>query len=350
MAALSEQALEASVQALTQRSRQLAYAVILRDQYIDEMETELDRLCLQFIARQQPVAGHLRFVFAAIQINRELERIGDYAESIARQVLVVSALEPQPPYGNFEALRDLALGMLRDAVRSFLERDADLAARTMAAEEKANTLRDSINAQLKDLRRVGQLPGASILPLMTVARRLERATDQTKNLCEEVLYMCTGEFIRHKGAQEFRILFVDLDNSCLSQMAEGLGRALHLPRFVFSSAGIQPSTVDTRVVEFMASKGMDISGQAAKSLAQLPGWEHSQVIVALGAPARDAMPAHVGKAICFTWPIADPGAARGAIEQVRPAFEDACQALQAHLRDLVAAILQEPSLKNTYET
>src|SRR5262249_42598163 len=59
MSGLSERALEASLQALIRANRQLAYSVILRDQYIDELETELDRLCLEFLVRQQPVAGHL---------------------------------------------------------------------------------------------------------------------------------------------------------------------------------------------------------------------------------------------------------------------------------------------------
>ena len=85
MAVLSERALRASLQALVQRNRQLAYGVILRDQYIDELETDLNRLCLEFLVRHQPVAGHLRFVFTAVQINKELERIGDYAESVARR-------------------------------------------------------------------------------------------------------------------------------------------------------------------------------------------------------------------------------------------------------------------------
>lgn len=105
MAGLSERALEASLRALVERDRQLAYSVILRDQYLDEMETELNQLCLEFLVRQQPVAGQLRFVFTTIQINKELERIGDYAESIARQVVAVSALEPQPPVRPFHRNR-----------------------------------------------------------------------------------------------------------------------------------------------------------------------------------------------------------------------------------------------------
>jgi len=87
MAMLGEGGLRNAILALMNRDRQLAYTVILRDRCIDDLEIELDRLCLVFLVRQQPVSIHLRFVFATIKIIRELERIGDYAESIARQVL-----------------------------------------------------------------------------------------------------------------------------------------------------------------------------------------------------------------------------------------------------------------------
>src|SRR5438046_8005343 len=82
MAARDEQALNTCLAALQQSNRQLAYSVILRDRHIDELEKEIDRLCLEFIVRQQPGAGHLRFVYATIKINAELARIGDSAESI----------------------------------------------------------------------------------------------------------------------------------------------------------------------------------------------------------------------------------------------------------------------------
>src|SRR5438552_1134529 len=125
MAGLAERALKSSLQALVERNRQLAYSVILRDQYIDEMEKEIDRLCLEFLVRQQPAGGHLRFVYAAIKINLELERIGDYAESIARQVLKVSSLQPQPSYEKFVAIANLAIPMLQQAVQSFVDQNPD---------------------------------------------------------------------------------------------------------------------------------------------------------------------------------------------------------------------------------
>ena len=294
------------------------------------------------IARQQPVAGHLRFVFAAIQINRELERIGDYAESIARSVLQVRSLEPQAPYGQFVALKDLSVAMLRDALASFLRSDAELASRTIEIEEQANTVRDQIDAEVKRMNQAGELPTAAVAPLMNIARRLERATDQTKNLCEEVLYMCTGEFIKHKGADEFHILFLDQDNTCLSQLAEGLGQSLKLPRLVFGSAGIKAGPLDSRVPPFLREKGLDAAPQAPKSLAQVPNWDHAQVIVALGAPVRDAIPPHTGKTIIFTWAIANPTGHAGDLDQSRAVFEAAWHELQVHLKELVDAILQQP--------
>src|SRR5688572_32221492 len=93
MAKLATDALEACAGALVARNRQTAYTVILRDRRIDELEKELDRLCLEFLIRQQPVARHLRFAYTTIKVNLELERIGDYAESIARQVLKLSNIE-----------------------------------------------------------------------------------------------------------------------------------------------------------------------------------------------------------------------------------------------------------------
>src|SRR5882762_6056448 len=131
MGGLAEQALRRSVQALRERNRPLAYAVILRDKRIDELEKELDRLCLEFLVRQQPVAGHLRFAYATIKINLELELIGDYAESVARQVLRVSTLHGQLPLPMFQELADVSIPMLRHAVKAFIEQDPKLARETM---------------------------------------------------------------------------------------------------------------------------------------------------------------------------------------------------------------------------
>ncbi len=348
MANLDEGALQVCLRAFVERNRQLAYSVILRDQYVDELETEIDRLCLEFLVRQQPAASHLRFVFTAIKINKELERIGDYAESVARQALNLSSLELPPLSPKFTELGNLAAHTVHAAAQAFLEQDADLARRTMLIEERANVLRSEVNAELTALHQAGRLPTEALTPLMTVARRFERVTDQTKNICEEVLYLCTGEFIKHPGAEAFRILFVDADNRCLSQMAEGIGNAMDLPRFVFSSAGIAPTAIDPGLVQFMAKKGIDVSRQTSKAREQVPNWEHYQVVVALGEAGRPAFPHSPTKTICLVWQVSDPLSGPATTDETEPAFEQVYQFLASQIRDLVAAIQgnYQPTQKN----
>jgi phosphate transport system protein len=346
MARLGERAIRASLQALVERNRQLAYWVILRDQYLDELEVELDRLCLEFIVRQQPVAGHLRFVYTVIKMNKELERIGDYAESVARQAIALSSLEAPPSYEKFVELGHLAAHMVRDAVQAFLSQDAEMAQQTMAIEERANTLRSQINADVLALRQADRLPLAALTPLLTVARRFERVTDQAKNICEEVLYMCTGEFTKHKGTEAFRVVFVDAQNASASQMAEAVGRAMGLARFVFSSAGLTPSEVDQQTLQFLAEKGIDASMQRAKSPDQVPHFDHYHVIVALGQEGASAFPAPPSKTACLVWPMKDPiEASPGAVRQA--ALEEALQYLKLNIRELAEAILgaNEPQEK-----
>jgi len=144
MGSLVENALNDSLQAFHQNNRQLAYYIILRDRYIDELEKEIDRLCQEFLVRQQPAGGHLRFVYAAIKINNELERVGDYAESIARQFLVLTDLDPRPSYPKLDNIANLSIPMLHDAIEAFKNKDAELAKLTMELEEKVNELGSAV--------------------------------------------------------------------------------------------------------------------------------------------------------------------------------------------------------------
>ena len=135
MLALDERALSRACQAFLKRDRQLAYSVILRDQDVDALDATLDQLCLEFIVRHQPAGGHLRFVYAASKIVNLLERCGDYAESIARQVLLLSSLNYDVPTEKFNEIANLAIPMLHNAVHAFVDRNVDLARNTMASVE-----------------------------------------------------------------------------------------------------------------------------------------------------------------------------------------------------------------------
>src|SRR6185436_1510419 len=109
---------------------------------------ELDRLCLEFLIRQQPVARHLRFAYITIKVNLELERIGDYAESIARQVLKLSKQEAAVPMERYQQLAAIAIPMLRDSVKAFIAGDVVLARDVISREAETDALRSQINADV----------------------------------------------------------------------------------------------------------------------------------------------------------------------------------------------------------
>jgi phosphate transport system protein len=340
MSALGEKALRMCLRALIERNRQQAYAVILRDHYIDELEKEVDRLCLEFLVRQQPVASLLRFAYATIKVNLELERVGDYAESIARQTL---KLIDQPalkfPTERFEEIANLSIPMLHDAIRAFLDQDAELARKTIATEEAVDLLKSKLNKDLVALFRDNKLPFDALNPLVMIARRFERVSDQARNVCMEALYLCTGEYAKHPGAEVFRLLFVDEHNSCRSQMAEAVANGLSHPKFIFASAGLDPQPIDPTTIAFMKEKGLDLSRQTPKTINQVPNLDHFHVIVALAQEVRRAFPQTPRKVVFLDWSVTDPSKTQGTLAERHSAYSQTYQFINDHIKDLMDAIL-----------
>ena len=339
MLALDEQALNRAFHAFLKRDRQLAYSVILRDQDVDAMDATLDQLCLEFIVRHQPAAGHLRFVYSASKIVNLLERCGDYAESIARQVLLLSSLHYEAPTDKFTEIANLAIPMLHNAVQAFVRSNADLARTTMATEPRVNQIRDSLTSDLLDWREQGRLPLEALTPLITIARRFERVSDQATNISEQALYFATGQYLRHLVREDFRVLFVDQANGCLSRIAEAVAAGFGAKRFSFESAGLTAGTVEPQTIRFLAEKGIDVSHQPSKSVEQVPNLGRVQVIVALCREAQRVLPQKPSKALGLEWLVPDPSQARGMPEEIAAEYEQAFQSLGTHIRDLVQAIL-----------
>jgi phosphate transport system protein len=329
---------------LEQKNRQLAYSVILRDQRIDELEKELDRLILEFIVRQQPVARHLRFAYSAIKVNAQLERVGDYAESMARQILQLTSMDVQIPVDLFKPIAELAIPMLRDAVTAFTTQDPELAKSCMTQEDCVDQLRHKLSRELLQLNASGKLPLEVLPPLQNILNRFERVADQAKNINQDVLYLCTGEYVKHFGSEVYRVLFVDDDNSSLSQMAEAIGVSLNQPKFIFSSAGLVRAPVDLATTTFLRLKGIDISRHAAKSLEQIPYRDHYQIVVALSKNAQSAFPPPPTKVVCLDWITSSPNESDEPEKHLQETFEQNYQFLVAHIKDLVEAVLiDEPS-------
>jgi phosphate transport system protein len=340
MANLAVGALEDCVKALLNNDRQLAYSVILRDRYIDKLEKEIDHLCLEFLVRQQPAGAPLRFAYGSIRVNLELERVGDYAESIAHQFLKLSRIDVDIPKHRFVQLADLSVPTLKDAVTAFLGQDEELARRTLATEETVDSVKSNLNHDLVALFRRHEMPFDALNPLMMIARRFERVSDQAANICLEAVYLCTGETAKHPGTDAFRMLFVDRENSTLSQMAEAIASSLGLDQFIFNSAGVDPKPVPPAMLEFMKSKDLDLSRSRPKTVDQVEDLDHYQVIVALDPQARKAFSRRPRKAIFLDWILKDSSHPEGANADSSPDYEEAWQFLDSHIRDFTEAVLR----------
>jgi phosphate transport system protein len=340
MGALAESALRDCVKAVAEHDRALAYAVILRDQYIDDKEKEIDRLCLEFLVRQQPVAGSLRFAYSTIRINLELERVGDYAESIARRLLKVSEMPAPFPRDQFVELAQHSISMLHDAVRAFVEQDVELARKTIELEDSIDLSKSRLIKDLVNLFRENQIPFEALDPLTMMVRRLERVSDQARNICTEVLYMCTGEYVKHPGSEVFRVLFVDEHDSCLTKIAEAIANSMGQPKFIFTSAGLDPQPMAPATSAFLRRKGHDPAYLIPRSLHQVPNLDHYHLIVALSPLVKRTFPRRPRKGIYLDWSVEDPSSLDGSPAQIEAAYERAYGAIQQSIGDFVQAILK----------
>lgn len=339
MAARNEQSLRDGLTALLTYDRQLAYSIILRDTFIDALDREIDRLCLEFIIRQQPVGLHLRFAAAAIKVNLELERVGDYARSIARQVLKLSRIGAPPVPASFKGLAESAIPLLGEAIAAFNAQDAEMARRLIGAQADVEAVRSRIGEEVFQARQAGTIPLEAFDPLMTIARRYERVADQAKNISQETIYMVTGEYAKHERGAVLRVIFVGGANAGPSQMAEAIGQSLGDPRFLFSSAGVSPKTLDQGLVEFLATKGIELVHAKARPLTQVPNLDRYQVFIALAPEARKAFPPANAKTVNLEWLVPKPAA--GAPLGTPAAYEETWQYLQGQINDLVQALLGE---------
>ncbi len=337
MGRLCETAIRLALRALRDRDRQAAFSAILRDQRIDELEVEIDRLCLEFLVRQQPAGGPLRMVYGTIRITLELERIGDYAESIARHALKLFHEEMDLPTTRYEEMADLTVQMLRDAIEAYTRQDEELARRTIAAEDAAHDMKRRLNRDLVKMFRDQRLPFEVLDALMMITRRFERISDQARNICLEVIYMRTGHEVRHPHSGRYRVLFVDHGTSCRSLMAEAMGRSLGVGRFEFASASVDPTPLSPATASFLADRGVAVEALLPASLPQMGDLDSFSVIVALDPAVRPALPRALRRAVVMEWAIPDPSAT----PEDPGAHEATWADLRRHIEDLVDSILGE---------
>jgi phosphate transport system protein len=343
MSELVLKALDDAISAIANHDRRLAYSVVLLDNRIDMLERHIDRLCQEFLVRHMPVSAQLRFIITTVKVNAELERIGDYAEAIARRAVTLSTIKDQPERERIFEMARVAFQMLRQAVRAFLDGDDQLAAQVLGNDRQVDGMNSSIFNVLSHPPTPGESGTADLMVpfvLLGVLNRVERVADRACNIAEEAIYAKRGEIQRHAMRTDVRVLFLDETNEVRGQMAEAIARQLAPVNILFSSAGIAPGpSIDPATAKFMASKRVDVTRQRPKTLTDAGKIEDFNVVVTLSPSAVQACPPVPYAAMVLDWDIADPRKAGGSPAEITAAFEAVYKELQTKIEELVDSLL-----------
>ena len=199
MATMVEDAIHKSIEALTKRDKKQARSVIENDQKIDDMEIKIEEEVVDLFALFQPLACDLRFITTGMHINTELERIADLTVNISQRVLEVADQPLDKPLKDIPKLANQAKLMVKNSIDSFVNRDQELAKKVILSDKESNRLRTAIIKELIDeymMKDSATVPRA--VPLILVARDLERICDHAKAIAEDVIYMIQAKVIKHR--------------------------------------------------------------------------------------------------------------------------------------------------------
>jgi phosphate transport system protein len=204
MGGLAEHAIEEAMRCLMQRDVEGAAHVVEEDKKLDRLELETERRAVQLIALRAPMAGDLRDVVAALKISGVVERIGDYAKSIAKRVPLLENVGKIEPISLLGEMARIATEMVHNVLDAFVERDAEAAVAVCARDDAVDDFYDSIfRTLLTHMMENPQTIGQSA-HLLFVAKNLERIGDHATNIAEMVYYAATGEHMADRPGKSPR--------------------------------------------------------------------------------------------------------------------------------------------------
>jgi phosphate transport system protein len=198
MAALSQQALEFSVEAYLAGDMTLCAHVLEIEAAINAAETSVDDMAYDLLAKEQPMAIDLRFILSVIKINSDLERIGDQSANIVQRA---RSLKDAPQISlpvDIQTMSEKVGVMIRTAIQALLEADAKLAESVLTMDDEVDEMNRSVQTELIGVMQQHALVSEQALNAILISRNLERAADHATNIAEDVIFWVRGSDVRHK--------------------------------------------------------------------------------------------------------------------------------------------------------
>lgn len=199
LAAMVEENVQIAVRSVADRDQAMAVKAIDTDHEIDVAEVDVEEECLKILALYQPVAQDLRYIVAILKINRDLERIGDLAVSIAERGIQMMTLARPKSEFDLNSMASECENMVARSLDAMINRDANLARAIWLSDDDKIDKMMARAFQLveKDIREHPENT-EPLMNMLSVARSLERIADHATNIAKDTIYMVEGEIVRHR--------------------------------------------------------------------------------------------------------------------------------------------------------
>lgn len=202
MAAMVEDSITKSLEALRKKDLKMAGEVSELDHKIDKLEMAIEDMCIELIARHQPMGSDLRFLIGAIKMNNDLERMGDHSVNMSDSVRYLTDSPEIGQIVNIWNMAKIVNEMLRESVESFIHNDAVRAQKVCERDSIVDGMRnETIRILLTHMLEEPDKIGPAIQYLL-VAKNLERIGDLSTNICEDVIYIAQARVIKHHAEEE----------------------------------------------------------------------------------------------------------------------------------------------------
>jgi phosphate transport system protein len=197
MGGAAEKAIMLSMRALMERDSELAERVIREDDAIDQVELEIDQMCVDIMVLKQPAASDLRFVVSVARTAPMVERIGDHAVNIAKHALSLNNEPEIDARIDISTIGRVVQEMLVDGLDAFTSGDPERARATIARDDDVDLLYDQLYAQVIEAMMQNPKTVPRGAEWLFVLKHLERIADYVTNICEQIVYMARGQVIKH---------------------------------------------------------------------------------------------------------------------------------------------------------
>ncbi|MBN2795768.1 MAG: phosphate signaling complex protein PhoU [Clostridia bacterium] len=171
------------------------------DDEIDQMENQIENLCIDIIATQCPIARDLRRITTILRMISDLERIADHCVNIARIVIENKGRPFMKPLVDLPNMQDICSVMIHDSIESFIHSDYKQAYTVINRDDEVDAIYEKIYIELLNIltqnnEEMDPVVKEQVIMLLLIGRYLERIADHATNVSERVIYMVTGKLVK----------------------------------------------------------------------------------------------------------------------------------------------------------